>query len=294
MRIGFAGMGRMGSAMTLRLLELGHEVTVWNRSPDKLQPLIAAGAKVADTPAGLVEGADVVMTSLLDGPALEEVYLGEKGLLSVTISGQLFIDLSTVLTREIIALAEKVRAAGGAFLECPVGGTTGPARTGKLLGLVGGEAADVERARPLLDQLCRRVEHVGPVGAGAALKLTINLPLLVYYQSLSEAYTLCRNVGLDPRWLVDFLADTSGGMNVLKARPEPLAASLAGQDTGAANFSVDGIRKDLRTMLEEAKALHKDLPVTRAALGAYDAAAAKGLGSKDGSMLAGFWANSSD
>lgn len=289
MKIGFAGMGRMGAAMALRLLELGHEVTVWNRSPDKLQPLVDAGARTAPTPAALVADTEVVITSLLDGDALRAVFEGPDGLLSADLSGRLVIEMSTVLTREEEELARKVKAAGAGFVECPVGGTTGPARTGKLLGLVGGDAADVARARPLLEQLCRRVEHVGPNGAGAALKLAINLPLLVYYQSLGEAYTLCRKAGLDTRWLVEFLADTSGGVNILKMRADPIAAALAGEDTGEATFSVDGIRKDLRTMLAEARELGTDLPVTAAALSVYDEASETGLGPKDGSMLAGFW-----
>jgi 3-hydroxyisobutyrate dehydrogenase len=289
MKIGFAGMGRMGAAMALRLLELGHEVTVWNRSPDKLPPLEAAGAKAVATPAELAAGNDVLFSSLLDGPAMRAVYEGAGGLLSADLSGKLVIEMSTVLSSEVEDLAQKVRAAGAAFVECPVGGTVGPARTGKLLGLAGGEAGDFERAKPLLDQLCRRVEHVGPVGAGAALKLAINLPLLVYYQALGEAYTLCRKAGLDPAWLVDFFADTSGGSNILKMRGAAIAQALSGADTGAAAFSVDGIRKDLRTMLAEAGAGGADLPVTAAALKVYDEAAAQGLGEKDGSMLAGFW-----
>lgn len=289
MKIGFAGMGRMGAAMALRLMEQGHELTVWNRSADKLGPLVDAGARTAPTPAALVTGNEAIITSLLDGDALRDVYEGAEGLLSADLSGRLVIEMSTVLTREEEALAAKVKAAGAAFVECPVGGTTGPARTGKLLGLVGGTAEDAERARPLLEQLCRRVEHVGPNGAGAALKLAINLPLLVYYQALGEAYTLCRKAGLDTTWLVDFLADTSGGVNILKMRGGAMATALSGGDTGEATFSVDGIRKDLRTMLAEAQELGTDLPVTAAALSVYDEASAQGLGPKDGSMLAGFW-----
>lgn len=289
MKIGFAGMGRMGAAMALRLLELGHEITVWNRSADKLGPLVDAGARTAPTPAALVASNEVIITSLLDGDALRDVFEGTDGLLSADLSGRLVIEMSTVLTREEEALAQKVKAAGAAFVECPVGGTTGPARTGKLLGLVGGTKEDAERARPVLDLLCRRVEHVGPNGAGAALKLAINLPLLVYYQALGEAYTLCRKAGLDTNWLVEFLADTSGGVNILKMRGGAMATALAGEDTGEATFSVDGIRKDLRTMLAEAHELGTDLPVTAAALSVYDEASARGLGPKDGSMLAGFW-----
>lgn len=289
MKIGFAGMGRMGAAMAQRLLELGHEVTVWNRSADKLSPILAAGAKAASTPAELAAGNEAILSSLLDGEALRSVYEGPNGLLSADLKGKLVIEMSTVLSQEEADLGSKVSAQGAAFVECPVGGTVGPARTGKLLGLVGGTAQDVERARPLLEQLCRRVEHVGPVGAGAALKLAINLPLLTYYQAIGEAYTLCRKAGLDPAWLVEFFADTSGGSNILKIRGAAIAQALAGGDTGAAAFSVDGIRKDLRTMLAEARTLGADLPVTAAALKVYDEASDKGLGDKDGSMLAGFW-----
>ncbi len=293
MKIGFAGMGRMGAAMALHLLELGHDVTVWNRSTDKLQPLVDAGAKTAPTPAALVPENEVLISSLLDGDALRAVYEGDGGFLITDLKDRLVIEMSTVLPKEEVALAEKIRAAGAAFIECPVGGTTGPARTGKLLGLVGGEKADFERAKPLLDQLCRRVEHVGPVGAGTSMKLAINLPLLVYYQALGEAYTLCGDLGLDPRWLVDFFSDTSGGMNVLKMRADPIATSLAGGDTGPAAFSVDGIRKDLRTMIAEARERGTDLPVTAATLAVYDEAAGQGLGEKDGSMLVGYWPNKS-
>src|SRR5438034_622573 len=104
--------------------------------------------------------------------------------------------------------------------------TVGPAREGKLFGFVGGDEGDVARAKPLLDQLCRRVEHVGPIGAGASMKLAINLPLLVYYQALGEALSLCRPLGLDPARLMDIFADPSGGPNKLKLRWPLTAAAL--------------------------------------------------------------------
>jgi 3-hydroxyisobutyrate dehydrogenase len=114
------------------------------------------------------------------------------------IQGKLFIEMSTVRPQTEKQLAAKARALGAAFIDCPVGGTVGPAREGKLLGFVGGDADDVARARPLLEQMCRRVEHVGPVGSGASMKLAINLPLLVYWQALGEALLLCKPLGLDP------------------------------------------------------------------------------------------------
>src|ERR1700712_4779622 len=156
MRIGVAGLGKMGSAMAARLAETGAGVVVWNRTRERAE---ASGFAVMDTPRALAEGSDIVMTSLFDAAALDAVFHGADGLLTAA-RGKLFIEMSTVRPAVQVALAAEVRAAGGTFVECPVGGTTGPARTGKLLGLVGAEPAHLERARPVLELLCRRVEHV--------------------------------------------------------------------------------------------------------------------------------------
>ena len=185
-----------------------------------------------------------------------------------------------------------MRARGGAFVECPVGGTTVPARTGKLIGLVGGEAADVARARPILDQLCRRVEHVGPVGAGASMKLAINLPLLVFYQALGEALTLCGHLGRDPAWLMEFFSDTSGGANVLKVRGPVIAEAMAGLEPPVA-FDIASIRKDLRTMIAEAEVRGATLPLAERTLAVYDEAAARGWDGRDGAVLPGYWSGRS-
>src|SRR5258706_2652295 len=176
MDIGIAGLGRMGAAIGLRLIERGHRLSVWNRSPDKTKPLIAAGAELAASPAGLASRVATVITILTDAAAIDAVYLGPSGLLVGDVASKLSIEMSSVQQKTEIALAERVRAKGAVFVECPVGGTTGPARQGKLLGLMGAEAADAARAKPLLDELCRRVEHCGPVGSGAIMKLAIHLP----------------------------------------------------------------------------------------------------------------------
>lgn len=285
-RIGIAGVGRMGAAMAERLMERGHAVVAWNRTPDRLRPLLEKGATPASDPAALAEQAEVILTILADTPAVEAVY---ARLLEADLSGKLVLEMSTVRPEAQQALAGRVRARGGAFVECPVGGTTGPARQGKLLGLAGGEAGDVARARPVLDDLCRRVEHVGPVGAGASMKLAINLPLLVYYQALGEALTLCRHLGHEPAWLMELFADTSGGPNVLKNRGPAIAEALRGGDPAPVTFDVDLIRKDLRTMLDEARSRGADLPVVARALEVYDGASAAGWGGRDASALPAWW-----
>jgi 3-hydroxyisobutyrate dehydrogenase len=279
----------MGAALALRLLGVGRALTVWNRTPAKTAALAAAGATVAASARELASTSDLVITMLTDAPAIDAAYHGASGLLAGEVQGKLFVDMSTVRPEVERALAARVRARGAALIDCPVGGTVGPAQEGKLFGFVGGDADDVARAKPVLDQLCRRVEHVGAVGAGASMKLAINLPLLVYYQALGEALSLCASLKLDPARLVDIFADTSGGPNMLKVRGAAIVAALRGQITSPVTFDVDLIRKDLRTMLEEGSGLGIDLPLTARALECYDAAARDGLGTSDATMLPAHW-----
>src|SRR6185312_7713364 len=132
MRVGVAGLGVMGAAVAARLMEVGHEVTVWNRSPEKTRPLAEAGAKVAATPTDLASAVEATITMLTDGAAIDAVYNGPEGLLAGDVKGKLFIEMSTVAPKVETDLAPKVRAKGAAMVECPVGGSTTPARKGQL------------------------------------------------------------------------------------------------------------------------------------------------------------------
>jgi 3-hydroxyisobutyrate dehydrogenase len=284
MKIGFCGTGRMGAAMVHRLLDLEHTVTVWNRNADKLTPLTARGATAAPTPAAAARGADLVITMLTDAAALAAVYDGPNGLLSGAAAGALFVDMSTVRPEVIRALAGRVAAKQAALVECPVGGTIGPAREGKLLGFAGGTADAFARAKPVLAQLCRRVEHVGPNGAGSSMKLAINLPLAIYWEALGEALALCVDAGIDTKLMLDLFSESSGGANALKNRAPKVQAAIEGgrPDVG---FDIDGMRKDLRAMTEEAAALRVAVPIASAVLDSYDAAAKAGWGGQDASSL---------
>jgi 3-hydroxyisobutyrate dehydrogenase len=285
MRIGFCGTGRMGAAMVQRLLDLDHSLTVWNRSADKLAPLTARGAVAAPTPAATAVGTDLVITMLTDEAALAAVYDGPHGLLSGKVDGHLFVDMSTLRPEIVRGLAGRVAARGAALVECPVGGTVGPARDGKLLGVAGGAAADFARAKPVLAQLCRRVEHVGPNGAGASMKLAINLPLAVYWEALGEALSLCVDAGIDTTLMLELFNESSGGANALKNRAAKVQTAIEGgrPDVG---FDIDGMRKDLRSMADEAAALGVELPLASRAIDSYDAAAGAGWGGQDASSLA--------
>jgi 3-hydroxyisobutyrate dehydrogenase len=289
MRIGVAGLGRMGAAMAARLIEVGHEVLVWNRTAERAAPLVAAGARAVATPAELTAASEVVVTMLFDAAAIDAVYRGADGLLSRPGAGKLFIDMSTVSSATATALAAAVDAAGGAFVECPVGGTIGPARTGQLVGFVGGAAADIERARPVLDQLCRRLERVGPVGAGARVKLAINLPLIVFWAAFGEVNALLDGLGCEPGYVVDLFADSAGGINAMKGRRDALKAALAGGDAGPVTFDVDAARKDLQTMIAEAAAEGRTLPVVAQTLTVLDRMHQQGWGRRDCAYIPTFW-----
>jgi len=291
MKVGVAGLGAMGANVAARLIDVGHEVTVWNRTPDKAKPLAQAGAKVAASPAEVAAASEAVITMLTDGKAIDDVYNGPNGLLSGDVKGRLFIEMSTVAPKVETDLAPKVRAKGAALVECPVGGSTAPARNGQLLGLMGAEPADAGRARPLLEQLCRKVVDCGPVGAGAAMKLAINLPLMVAWQAYGEAFAIARSVGWEPKRLLDLFVESNGANNALKMRADMIVKLFEHVDPGPTTFSIANGVKDLRTMVATGEALGADMPATKAALASFEEAVKKGFGGGDGAQMTVFWSD---
>jgi 3-hydroxyisobutyrate dehydrogenase len=289
MHIGIAGTGKMGAAIGTRLLSLGHSVMVWNRTAERAQPLVDAGARWAESPKSLAESVDVVITLLTNEAALDDVYGSDAGLLAGRVANKVFIDMSTVRPAKPQEMAQRVQAVKGFFLECPVGGSVGPAKEGKLLGFVGGDALDLQKVRALLDVICRRVEHVGPHGAGATMKLAVNLPLMVYWQTLGEALSLVEPLGLEPQRVIDILSDSSGGPNMLKVRGGMIAQTLNQKKSDQVTVNVATMRKDMQAMLDQGHATHKSLPLTALALQKFESAAQSGLDAKDCSELLVWW-----
>ncbi len=289
MKIGVCGTGRMGSSIAQRLMSVGHEVGVWNRNSAKTKPLIDAGAKLFASPAELVEGCEVVIVMLLNDAATEAVYRGPNGILTSKLAGKLVIDMSTVRPDTMKSNGSSVLRQGAVFVECPVGGSTGPAKEGKLFGLVGGAKTDVTMAMPLLEQLCRRIEHVGALGSGATMKLAVNLPLLVYWQALGEALAICKPLNLPADRLIDILSDTAGTPTAMKGRATAIAKVLGGAPMGETAFGLSAAKKDLATAVQFGASIHAELPVTASALACFEEAEAAGLGDADATAVSVRW-----
>ena len=289
MKIGVCGTGRMGSAIAQRLMSAGHEVGVWNRNSAKTKPLVDAGAKLFASPSELVEGSEVTIVMLLNDAATEAVYRAPNGILKAKLAGKLVIDMSTIRPDTMKSNGSSVTQQSAAFVEAPVGGTVGPAKEGKLLGLVGGSKADVARAMPLLEQMCRRIEHVGELGAGSMMKLAVNLPLLVYWQALGEALTICKPLNLPADRLIDILTDTSGAPTAMKGRGPAIAKVLGGAPLGETAFGITAAKKDLATAVQFAASIHAQLPVAASALACFEEAEAAGLGDADATTVSVRW-----
>jgi 3-hydroxyisobutyrate dehydrogenase len=279
----------MGAAIAQRLIAVGHEVGVWNRDSKKTKPLTDVGAKLYASPAELVEGCEAVIAMLLNDAATEAVYRGPQGILKSALAGKLIIDMSTVRPDTMISVGTAVAQQGAAFVECPVSGSTVPAKEGKLFGLVGGTNADVARAMPLLEQLCRRIEHVGVLGSGATMKLAVNLPLLVYWQALGESLTICKPLNLPADRLIDILSDTAGAPAAMKGRGAVIAKVLGGAPLGETAFGITAAKKDLATAVQFAASIHAQLPVAASALACFEEAEAAGLGDADATTVSVRW-----
>ncbi len=278
--IAIAGTGRMGTAFARRLMETGHSVVVWNRTPAHTSAAAEAGAIVAADITALA-GNDAILVSLTNATAVNSV---ADDLIAAGISGKLVVDLSTLLPDETRKIAAKISGAGADFVDCPVGGTVAPALRGQLLGMAGGSDAAFARARPVLEQLCKRVEHLGQAGTGAHMKLAVNLPLAIYWKTLSEALALLEGSGISAETAISMIADSSAGPAVLKNRMQVVVDSVNGTDQPG-TFDIAGLSKDLDLALQQAASLGKAMPLSEATQESYREALAGGLGHFDGASL---------
>ena len=278
--IAIAGTGRMGTAFARRLVETGHGVVVWNRTAGHTVAAAEAGAQVAPDIASL-SASDTILLSLANAVA---VYSVADELAAAGISGKLVVDLSTLLPDETRELATKFASAGADFVDCPVGGTVGPALKGQLLGMAGGSEPAFARAKPLLEQLCKRVEHLGPAGAGAQMKLAVNLPLAIYWKTLAEALIMLEGSGIPAETAISLIAESSAGPTVLKNRAQVVIDTLNGADQPG-TFDIAGLAKDLELALRQAALVRRPMPLSEETRKSYAKALSAGLSGFDGASL---------
>lgn len=282
-RIAIIGTGRMGTAFAKRLIETGNQVAVWNRTRDHTKAAAEAGAEVVPSLADLGD-CDAILLSLKDADAVEAV---AADLIGAGVAGRLVVDTSTLLPGDTRRIAEKLTGAGADFVDCPVGGTVGPALKGQLLGMAGGTEAAFARAKPVMEQLCKRVEHLGPAGSGSHMKLAVNLPLAIYWQTLGEALAMLDGSGIPAEQAISVIADSSAGPAVLKNRAQVVIDTLNGTDQPG-TFDLAGLMKDLGLALEQAALKGAPMPVSEAVRESYRQALAEGLGGFDGASLTRF------
>jgi 3-hydroxyisobutyrate dehydrogenase/glyoxylate/succinic semialdehyde reductase len=285
MRVAFLGLGAMGAPMARRIVAAGLRTTVWNRSAERAAGCAALGASVAKTPREAAAEADIVCTMLSDPAAVESVASGPDGLLAGLSKGALWLDFSTVTPAAARAFAARALEKGARFCDVPVAGSVKPATDGTLRILAGGEAADLERARPVLDAVSKGVLRFGAVGQGSAMKLVNNLLFGVTLAAFGEALGLAKQLGLPEKETTEWLLSIPSVSPYLKAKMDFLAA---GGEPPA--FRLALMEKDLR-LLVEASGGPSAAPVVEAARADYERARAAGLGEKDFSHVLEFLKN---
>jgi 3-hydroxyisobutyrate dehydrogenase/2-hydroxy-3-oxopropionate reductase len=210
LKVGFIGLGRMGSPMAANIAKAGFPLTIYNRTPAKADDLAReVGATLAVSPSALASGCDVVVTMLSDDSALKAVYGGPDGILKGLRPGSIGIDMSTVAPVTTRSLGEKVRALGSALVDAPVSGSVALAASGKLLIMVGGDDTDVTRVQPILAAMGGKVIHVGGLGAAAAMKLAVNIVVYGLNQALSEGLVLAERAGVKRELAYEVLASSA-------------------------------------------------------------------------------------
>lgn len=274
------GLGIMGSGMAHRLLSLNFPVTVYNRNAARAAPLVNSGARLAPTPREAASGAAIVISMVADDRASRDVWLGPNGILAGARAGSVLIESSTLSVGWVKELAASTAKHGCEFLDAPVTGTKPHAASGELVFLVGGNAAALEMARPVLCALGRDVLHLGPHGSGALMKLINNFVCGVQAASFAEAAGMIGTAGLDRQKAFSVLTEGAPGSGIVKR----VAGRVLANDFDP-NFALQLMAKDLAYALQEGNALGMKLQTAASALEIFRRAIAGGYGNEDFSAV---------
>ncbi len=287
-RIGFIGLGTMGSAMAANLLKAGYPLVVWNRTASRIEPLARLGAKASKSPAHVAADVDIVITMVSAPKDVETVALGPEGVRDGIKPGSVLIDMSTVSPSTSRRVAGAMAAKQAEFLDAPVVGSKGPATDGTLVILVGGLPQTVARCHPILQAMGKTIIHAGNVGAGSALKLATNLMLSHLVAGFSEGLLLTTRAGLDPTLLLQVIDASTFHSPYYRMKGAPM---LKGDFSP--HFALKHMRKDLDLMAELAKELGAALPVTEAIRRLFQETEQAGHGELDYSSVFKFLSESS-
>lgn len=279
-RIGFIGLGIMGRGMAHNLISAGHDVVVWNRTPEKMAPLAQAGAETAATPADLTRACDMTLICVADTPDVEDVVTGADGVLDGVADGTLVVDHSTISPTATRRLATLVEEAGGRWIDAPVSGGSEGAERGTLSIMVGGAGDDVERARPYLEAFGSTITHVGGVGDGQLVKLVNQILVVGNQLAASEALLFASAAGLDLDATLQAVTGGAAGSWMLANRgPQMIVRDWR------PGFTIDLQQKDLRLVLEAANQIGVPTPTTALIQQMYRTLQQRGLGAEGNHAL---------
>ena len=278
--LGYVGLGVMGQAIVRRLLDAGHEVTVWNRTREKAEPLLVAGARWADSPREVAELSEIVFTMVTNTAAVRAVTDGEDGILVALGPGKIYVDMSTASPANTRELAEAVAAAGAQMLDSPVSGTSITVEQGKASLMVGGADDAFERARPVLEAIGPRVIHVGPSGSAVTMKIAVNLSLAVQMLAFSEGVLLAEKTGISREKAVEVML-----ASVIASPMVAYRGPLVLGHPDEVWFNCHMMQKDMNLALELGRQLEVPLPTTAVTNELLTAANGMGIGERDFAVL---------
>ncbi len=281
--VGFIGLGIMGQPMAMNLVKEGYRVAVYNRTAGKAEPLGAAGAKIASSPAEAAREADIVYTILSDSAAMEEVTLGKSGILEAIRPGALLIDSSTISPTVSRKLACQTAGKGANFLDAPVTGSKHGAEKGELTFMIGGHREDFERALPLLQVLGKKHIYCGPHGAGLSAKLAQNAIQSTMVEIFCEGFVLAAKAGVKPETMMEIIQSS-----LARAALTDFKAPFIFQGDFTPYFPLKWMHKDLELAMEAAYAQGVPMPAASAVKEVYAAAKAQGKGDLDYAVVVTF------
>jgi 3-hydroxyisobutyrate dehydrogenase-like beta-hydroxyacid dehydrogenase len=278
--LGYVGLGVMGSAITRRLLDAEHRVSVWNRTREKADPLLEAGARWADSPRAVAERSDVVFTMVTNTAAVQAVTDGPDGILAGLGPDKVYVDMSTASPANTRALAEKVAAVGAQMLDAPVSGTSITVEQGKASVMVGGDDDAFERVKPILEAIGPKVFHLGPSGTAVTMKIAVNLSLAVQMLAFSEGVLLAEKSGIARERAVEVML-----ASVIASPMVAYRGPLVLGHPDEVWFDCHMMQKDLNLALELGRELEVPLPTTAVTNELLTAANAMGIGERDFAVL---------